>query len=239
MRLFISYRRADTQLVAGRMKTYLDRVPGIRNVFLDFDEIAAGEDFEHRILRALAKCSHCLVIIGRDWAGIGVDVAARIFDQGDFVRREVELALASKAKVIPILVDGAPIPAPLQLPPELEALSRINAFQLRSSHFNADMEQLLKVLFGGKLPTTLTAIGIAVRLFSGLVAGAIAVVAIAFVSRLTAAPNQCGTLACRIRDFLGLQDQGQALGPMLFAITLTMVMFVAAPFLLRILRRRK
>lgn len=245
MRLFISYRRADTQVTARAMKTFLDQIPRIDEVFLDFDEIGIGSDFEQAIQTALAKSSHCLILIGPGWKGAGADGAARIFDPEDFVRREAALALDSEAKVIPILVDGALMPKAADLPEELKRLPKINAFQLRTSHFNEDMDDLLDVVFGRKARAgsrwrraPLTAGGIAARIAGGLALAFGLIVAVGIVSDLLArGSGGCGSLACRMRDLFGFERQEDALGPLYGLIAAVLAAGAALPFLPRWLGR--
>ncbi len=44
MRIFISYRRADSAAEAGRLYDRLVEQFGRRNVFMDVDDIGPGED---------------------------------------------------------------------------------------------------------------------------------------------------------------------------------------------------
>ena len=54
------------------------------------------------------------------------------------------------AEMVPILLDEAIMPAPNDLPEDLRKLSKINAFALRTSHFDEDMDDLLDALIGNK-----------------------------------------------------------------------------------------
>lgn len=247
MKLFISYRRADTQTVARSMKTFLDPIPRIDEVFLDFDEIGVGEDFEQAIQSSLAKSSHCLVLIGKDYLGAstGPEGTARIFDPQDFVRREAALALNSEARVIPVLVDGAPMPGGDDLPEELKQLPKLNAFQLRTSHFNADMDDLLDVVFGEKKGRgsrwrrpKLTFAGALLRASLGLAGGAAALVATGILSDIMAqSGGGCGSLACRMQQVFGFERQEDALGAVMLFAAMVLGLSAFAPFLARILRK--
>lgn len=243
MRIFLSYRRADTQEVARSMKTFLDQIPRIDEVFLDFDHIAVGEDFERRIQTALSRSSHCLVLIGRDWAGSGGANGPRIFDPEDFVRREATLALESDTHLIPVLVDGAEMPKPAELPEGLKRLSRINAFSLRTSHFQADMDSLLDAVFGKThrgsrwRRAPMTGRGIAARLVGGLaLAGAILVAGAIVSDVIGQATGTCGALTCRVQQVMG-GGFGQARNIVVGGIALVLGLGAALPFLVRALRR--
>ncbi len=145
MNIFVSYRRADTQDFAGRLADALRAAPGLGDVFIDVDAIAAGENFATRLDHALAKAGICLVIIGPAWD------LARLADADDFVRREVEAALASPHRVIPVLANGAVMPQPSALPEELRPLSQLNAVSVRHQDFARDCAHLIDVI-AGRLP---------------------------------------------------------------------------------------
>ena len=60
-----------------------------------------------------------LAVIGPHWLAAGQDGQRRLDDPADFVRLEIEAALARGVRVIPVLVDGAQLPRPEQLPASL------------------------------------------------------------------------------------------------------------------------
>jgi hypothetical protein len=152
MKVFLSYRRSDTQDFVGRLADHLRNAPGIAELFLDVDEIAAGEDFEKRIRLGLAECTVSLIVIGRDWRGDVPGGQARIFDEGDFVRMEVREALKSETRVLPVLANGATMPAPETLPADIRRIAALNALSVRHSDFDRDVENLLDAIFARKKP---------------------------------------------------------------------------------------
>jgi hypothetical protein len=84
-----------------------------------------------------------LAVIGNDWSGPRPDGAARIFDHDDPVRVEVETAFANRRAVIPVLVNGAAMPAEAGLPHSLRPLPYLHAIELRSGDaFASDLEHL-------------------------------------------------------------------------------------------------
>jgi hypothetical protein len=75
------------------------------------------------------------------------DGGSRIADPSDFVRLEVETALrAADVTVIPVLVEGARMPAPEQLPEELRPLARRNAIELSDLRWRYDCQRLMTAL---------------------------------------------------------------------------------------------
>jgi hypothetical protein len=129
--IFVSYRRSDSasetmQVVEG-LRQHFRR----RGVFHDVVSITPGADFRSAITQTLHRCDAALVVIGPDWASCAsADGQPRLQGEGDVVRSEVAAALASGALVVPVLVGGAHLPEPQQLPGELHGLLGRNAVKL-------------------------------------------------------------------------------------------------------------
>lgn len=175
MRIFLSYRRSDSQDATARLADRLSALPRIKSVFLDVESIAAGEAFPTRLRSALTEADICLVLIGKAWLGQS-DAAdrSRIKTDGDFVRMEVAEALSLGKRVIPVLLNDAPMPVRDQLPDDLHPLLERNALFLRHMSFNQDVEILSDAILhgeaGGRLGKRrrLTPAGIAMRVAGGL-----------------------------------------------------------------------
>lgn len=141
-RVFISYRRDDAAGYAGRLEEALERRLGRGSVFRDVLDIPPGEDFVAAIRARLAGAQAVLVLIGPRWAGGERPGPRRIDDAGDFVRLEVEAALDSGVRVVPVLLPGAVMPAEAELPVPLKPLARRNALGLSDAHWDADIGRL-------------------------------------------------------------------------------------------------
>lgn len=140
--VFISYRRDDSAGFAGRLTDALEQRLGAGSVFRDVDDIAAGADFGAVIEDSLRRVQAVLVVIGPHWIGAIDAGGPRLEQAGDYVRREVELALASGKPVIPVLVGGAPMPAAAALPSSMRALANRNALTLGDANWAADLARL-------------------------------------------------------------------------------------------------
>jgi hypothetical protein len=115
--VFISYRRQDTASAAGRLYDRLCSLLPKGSVFFDVSTIAGGEDFVTKLTTAIQKSNVVLVFIGKQWAAESADQSViRVWDAADYVRVEVSLALEHSPVVLPVLVDGAQVPLPEQLP---------------------------------------------------------------------------------------------------------------------------
>ncbi len=141
-RVFISYRRDDAAGYAGRLEEALERRLGRGSVFRDVLDIPPGEDFVATIRARLAGAQTVLVLIGPRWAGGQAPGPRRIDEPGDFVRLEVEVALDSCARVVPVLLPGATMPAEADMPMSLQPLARRNALSLSDTNWDADIARL-------------------------------------------------------------------------------------------------
>jgi predicted ATPase len=148
-RVFLSYRREDAAGHAGRLTDHLLDRFGQGSVFVDVDSIEAGADFTAEIERAIAGSDAVLVVIGPGWLDARTPSGVRRLDEpADFVRREVEAALSSEVRVIPVLVGGAEMPAEAELPDSIAALAHRNAVELQDRRWREDVDALVDVLEG-------------------------------------------------------------------------------------------
>ncbi len=105
--IFISYRRADSESVIGRIYSELKKHFPTKDVFLDHDSIPLGKPFLDVIRERLASSKFALVLIGPNWCSIRDEKTGqpRLNNPNDLVRLEVETALASPGiDVIPLWV---------------------------------------------------------------------------------------------------------------------------------------
>src|SRR5258708_35893910 len=130
--IFISYRREDSTATCGRIYDRLVARFGPGAIFKDVDSIPAGADFMAQIHAVLAQCALQLVVIGPLWQGhADAEGRTRIEQPADFVRLEVEAALQRGLPLIPLLVQGAAMPAADALPISLRPLAARNAVPVR------------------------------------------------------------------------------------------------------------
>ena len=146
-KVFVSYRKSDTEGVAGRLAAALGRRFGEHRVFFDRHTIAAGERFDNRIETAVANAEVVLVVIGTQWLRAQDEHGRRRLSQrDDWVRREVVIALARGRSIIPILVNGAERPPKRAFvdEPELVNLTKLQATALRESEWETDLAGLFE-----------------------------------------------------------------------------------------------
>lgn len=146
--IFISYRREETSWAAGWLFDRLSERFGAGQVFMDVDSIDLGGDFVEGITSAVISCDVLLPLIGERWATITDEFGQRrLNNPKDFVRLEIETALARNIRVIPILVDNARMPTSDQLPSSMAMLVRRQALELSPGRrFASDVARLIKEL---------------------------------------------------------------------------------------------
>jgi hypothetical protein len=145
-RVFISYRREDTAPAAGRVYDRLCRLISKSNVFFDVSTISGGEIYDRKIMTEIKRSEAALVFIGKSW--LMSNGRMRLQEPDDYVRAEVRAALARPMLVLPVLVDGAQMPTPDQLPDDIRALSTRNALSLRHESFDDDTENIVAAVLG-------------------------------------------------------------------------------------------
>jgi hypothetical protein len=140
--VFISYRRSDAAAYAGRLYDRLVARFGKEKVFIDMVNVGMGDDFVDTITAAAESCAVMVVLISRQWSR-GEETRP---GRPDYVRLEVSKGLERKIRVMPILIQGASMPEAEELPEDLAPLLRRNAFELRDTRWERDVEDLIKTL---------------------------------------------------------------------------------------------
>jgi TIR domain len=145
--IFISYRREESRWSArslcDRLCTHFDR----KQIFMDIDTIALGDDFVKTIEKTVGECDVLIAIIGSRWlTSKNEQDSRRLDDPEDFVRREIATALKRDIRVIPVMVDGASMPRASELPDDLKLLVRRNALQVTDTGFDDDCRRLVAAI---------------------------------------------------------------------------------------------
>jgi len=139
--IFLCYRRKDSAGPAGRIFDALNaRFPG--EVFRDVESIDIGVHWIEELRQSVLAADVLVVIIGPEWQTMEGERGRRIDDPADYVHVEVKTALDHDIRIIPVLLDGAQMPPPRTLPPQLEGLLRRQALPLREATLDDDLGRL-------------------------------------------------------------------------------------------------
>jgi hypothetical protein len=143
-KILMSYRRADSDAMAGRIRDRLSEHFGERSVFMDIDDIPFGTDFRSHITNSLNSADILIAVVGKEWLGANAGAGRRIDDENDPVRIEVEIALRRGIPLVPVLVFGAKMPEPFELPASIKEFSFRNAAKVEAGiDFRQHMERLI------------------------------------------------------------------------------------------------
>jgi hypothetical protein len=145
--VFISYRRDDASAYAGRLFDRLSERFSEGAILMDV-RLEPGGDWVAAAESAVAAADIGLVIIGPQWAtSTDVEGKLRLHDPGDVVRREVAAMLNSpQTRTVPVLVHGARVPTPQELPEDVNAISRLNALELSDTRWDYDVARLIDLI---------------------------------------------------------------------------------------------
>lgn len=149
-RIFINYRRQDTEGYVGRLYDHLLNHFERDDIFMDVDSIQPGVDFTKALEDAVSGCDVFIAMIGPQWLSAADETGQRRLDQwNDFVRLEIASALKLDKMVIPVLVGKARMPAPNLLPEDISSLVRRNAIELSHERFGYDIDRLVEAIRSG------------------------------------------------------------------------------------------
>ncbi len=143
---FISYRRNDSAGHTGRLYDHLCESLGEGNVFRDIDTIKPGSDFVDAVQDGIKHCSTLVVVIGNHWLTAEDESGRRLDHPLDYVRLEISSALKQGIQVLPVLVEGARMPDPTDLPEDIAPLARRQALQLSDDRWDYDVSRLISAL---------------------------------------------------------------------------------------------
>jgi hypothetical protein len=145
-RIYVSSRRSDSASIPGRIISKLADSFGAENITVSSDTAVSKQ-----IEQAVSACDVVVVIIGSQWTSIVNSYGfSSLFDPEDFVRLEIETALRSGRRIIPVLVNTDVMPSKVVLPAALAALASKQPVLIRdtAAAFVADMESLIEVIRG-------------------------------------------------------------------------------------------
>lgn len=148
-KIFISYRREDAGFAVDQIHQALQPYAAKpEDIFVDIDNIPPGHDFADYLMTYVEQCDVMLAAIGLRWLEAkDPDTGSRRLDNPqDFVRIEIESALARDIPVVPLLLGGAKMPTEGDLPEGLKPLARRQAVQVERGNVDFAVEKLMRRL---------------------------------------------------------------------------------------------
>jgi hypothetical protein len=126
-RIYMSYRREDCSVAAGRLFRNLLSQGKPLELLTDVGVLPPGVNYTGALQTLVSSCDLVLAVIGKGWA------SREMFQEGDFIRIEIATALRRGIPVVPVLVDGAVFSAADRLPDGLSAVFDVNSVQLKDA----------------------------------------------------------------------------------------------------------
>ena len=144
-KIFVSYRRDDVAGDARGIRDALTAKLGKAHVFMDVDNLLAGQRFDRKLDEALEACDVLIAVIGPRWMDL---LAARTSGGArDYVRAEIAAALKRGIVVIPVRVgqEGRmpPLPRGDDLPEDIRDLVLHQKHDVAHERFGRDMADLI------------------------------------------------------------------------------------------------
>ncbi len=138
--IFISYRNIKRSYAPMLVDRELARRFGPENVFQAGRSNVPAVHFPTEIMRRLGDCTLVVALIDRPWVEEDLSL---LWNDGDWVRREISFALKHCKTVLPVLLDGAKMPKARALPKDIAPLTQRIALRMQSSTADADLLRLV------------------------------------------------------------------------------------------------
>lgn len=154
-KVFISYRRNDARYQARMIYDAFQDILGPDGVSMDVDSVPPGVNFRKLLKEWVDQCEVLLAVIGPGWIDATEPKTGqrRLDSSNDFVRIEITEALARNIRVVPLLLDGAPMPEASSLPEDLKELPDRQAWLVEFRTFDQDVARLIRRLGLGNSDT--------------------------------------------------------------------------------------
>jgi hypothetical protein len=135
--VFVNYRTDDTWTVANWLHKELSQRFGADKVFMAKESIEGGVEYPERMMDALRDSAVVVALVGKSWLASTDEHGGRRLDNpADWVRVELETALARGIEILPVAVDGGLIPDTTVLPASLERFALRQALPLSTDDFD-------------------------------------------------------------------------------------------------------
>ena len=147
-KIFVNYRRDDARDMTARVRDRLAAVFGAANIFMDVDNLLAGQRFDKELDKALGETDVFLAAIGPRWMELFAQRQAS--GERDYVREEIAAALKRGILVIPVLIERAPLPRGADLPDDIREMVLHQKHDVGYERFGRDIEELVVAIRAGR-----------------------------------------------------------------------------------------
>lgn len=145
-RIFLNYRKEDSDAYAGRLHETLTGGFGADDVFMDLFSMHPGEPFPWAIQQSVAHCELVIALVGPKWSNRDAQGKRRLDSAFDYVRRELTAGLDRRIPILPLVLPGGTIPNVHDLPDEMQGFEQLQMLELNPRHWRADVDQVVAVV---------------------------------------------------------------------------------------------
>jgi hypothetical protein len=149
-RIFLNYRRLDSQDSADRIYEALSKWLPAKNILMDVDRksLIPGLPVRKQLVDLVSSCNLMLVLINNKWVDELTRRSIR-HEKGedlDFVRTEIVAALekGDSMPIVPVLLGETATPIAKDLPPDVSHLMERSAVRLTRENFSSDLQLLIE-----------------------------------------------------------------------------------------------
>ena len=144
--IFLSYRRADSEWVAGRLRQDLVEHFGKKRVFQDQEHIGPADMWDTSIDEALRDCRIGIVVVGPRWLDRPEGTQrARIEEDDDVLRREIKALIQKNKRIVVLMTPGAP-PPPWELPGDIAEFNRCQALRIAPDTWRQVVDEVVQTI---------------------------------------------------------------------------------------------
>jgi tetratricopeptide (TPR) repeat protein len=161
-KVFVNYRRDDARDMAARIRDRLAQTFGDTNVFMDVDDLLAGQRFDKELEKALDRTDVFLAVIGPRWMELLAERQAS--GERDYVRQEIAGALQRGIVAIPVLIERTAPPRAAELPEDIRDLVLHHKHVVTHEQFGRDVVGLVAAIKIGRKMARVNAGGGSARL---------------------------------------------------------------------------
>lgn len=142
--VFISYRRRDTDWVAGRLCRDLIERFGEKRVFMDVSHLRPGDEWPQGLDSAIKHCRAGIVVVGPRW--LERPDNGELFGDKDVVGLEIKKLLERKKKVYVVRTGDSPDVDAWKLPDAIKRLESLQALVVTDASWTTAIDQLAHAL---------------------------------------------------------------------------------------------
>jgi formylglycine-generating enzyme required for sulfatase activity len=132
---FISYRREGGIYIARALRDGITLANPRLRVFLDTDELAAG-NFNDTLLRTIAETPNFITVLSHD-------ALARCHNEGDWLHREILAAVETKRNIIPVFESGVDFPKEGTLPQDISSIVNLNGVEYSPTYHHDAVKKII------------------------------------------------------------------------------------------------